>query len=171
MNSRRQLAVTAIKQALTPSLHPQRQGQGELSLRMANFLLTFMSSAQTNETRCCEERFSNSLEIMLRKTEAAEREVQAIQSWINDAENQLHTMPTEKDIEWLEVLPCSTSITFSELENHMITYSCFALVCSLSSTICSVNLYRSLHRDYMVGFRRRSRCKRNVISFCELPQM
>lgn len=104
VNTRRQLAVTAIKQALTPSLHPQRQGQGELSLRMANFLLTFMSSAQTNETRCCEERFRNSLETMLRKTEAAEREVKAIQSWINDAENQLHAMPTEKDIEWLESL-------------------------------------------------------------------
>jgi len=68
-----------------------------------------MSSAQTNETRCCEERFRNSLEIMLRRTEAAEREVKAIQSWINDAENQLHAMPTEKDIEWLEVVNSPSS--------------------------------------------------------------
>ena len=104
MDSRRQLAVAAITQALTPSLQPQRHGQGELGLRMANFLLTFMSSAQTNETRFCEERVRKSLEHMLRKTEAAEREVIAIQSWIDDAENQLHAMPSERDIEILEVM-------------------------------------------------------------------
>ncbi|KAG0608260.1 hypothetical protein M758_8G092000 [Ceratodon purpureus] len=104
MDSRRQLAVAAITQALTPSLQPRRLGQGELGLRMANFLLSFMASAQTNETRFCEERVRKSLENMLRKTEAAEREVIAIQSWINDAENQLHAMPSDRDIERLEAL-------------------------------------------------------------------
>lgn len=41
---------------------------------------------------------------MVMKSDAAEREVKAIQSWIDDAEDQLHAMPSERDIEWLETL-------------------------------------------------------------------
>ncbi|XP_024402369.1 uncharacterized protein [Physcomitrium patens] len=104
MNTKRQLAVAAITQALTPSLHPQKRGQGELGLCMANFLKSFTSPAQTNETRFCEDRVRQSLEIMLKITDAAEREVKAIQSWINDAENHLHSLPSERDIERLEAL-------------------------------------------------------------------
>lgn len=104
MNTKRQLAVAAITQALTPSLHPQKRGQGELGLCMANFLKSFTSPAQTNETRFCEDRVRQSLEIMLKITDAAEREVKAIQSWINDAENHLHSLPSERDIERLEVI-------------------------------------------------------------------
>lgn len=75
---------------------------------MENFLESFMSSAQTNETRFREDRVRRNLESMLKKTEAAEREVKAIQSWIDDAENRLYSMPSERDIEFLEVTdPCS----------------------------------------------------------------
>ncbi|XP_024360098.1 uncharacterized protein [Physcomitrium patens] len=102
--TRRQLAEAAISQALTPSLRPRRHGEGELGLRMANFLSAFMSSARTNEARFCEERVSKSLQSMVMKSDAAEREVKAIQSWIDDAEDQLHAMPSERDIEWLETL-------------------------------------------------------------------
>lgn len=74
---------------------------------MANFLSAFMSSARTNEARFCEERVSKSLQSMVMKSDAAEREVKAIQSWIDDAEDQLHAMPSERDIEWLEVMDSS----------------------------------------------------------------
>lgn len=103
-NTKRELAVAAVTQALTPYLLSHRDSHGELGLCMENFLESFMSSAQTNETRFREDRVRRNLESMLKKTEAAEREVKAIQSWIDDAENRLYSMPSERDIEFLEDL-------------------------------------------------------------------
>lgn len=101
--SKREASVTAITQALTPSLYPHKKGQGELALRMAHFLSSFKSSAQTNEADFCEEEVRANLDLMFKGAQAAEEEARALESWLNAAEHQLHEIPSVSDVHHLEV--------------------------------------------------------------------
>lgn len=101
--SPRELAVGALIQALSPRLDPKKYGQGELALRMADFVCALKASVQTNEIKHCERHAQAAIAAMIDGAHLAQLDVDIFQLWLDVTEIQLMTAPREADVVQLQV--------------------------------------------------------------------
>jgi hypothetical protein len=75
----------------------------DLAVCKANFLVALKSSAETNETSYCAALVQASLATMSQGAKEAEQNANAVDSWLDMAEEQLWGVPSETDVHRLEV--------------------------------------------------------------------
>jgi len=75
----------------------------DLAVCKANFLVALKSSAETNETSYCAALVQASLATMSQGAKEAEQNANAVDSWLDMAEEQLWGVPSETDVHCLEV--------------------------------------------------------------------
>ncbi|KAL3687592.1 hypothetical protein R1sor_013901 [Riccia sorocarpa] len=102
--SKREAAIRAIEQVLTPSLSPSREGCGNLELQLAGYLTALNSSALTNEADHCEKEVHTRLASMMQSIERGKQDLQSVDSWLDRAEARLRATPTRDDVLYLQGL-------------------------------------------------------------------
>ncbi|CAK9254655.1 unnamed protein product [Sphagnum jensenii] len=90
----------------------------DLAVCKANFLVALKSSPETNETSYCAALVQASLATMSQGAKEAEQNANAVDSWLDMAEEQLWGVPSETDVHCLETMLDNMNSSSFRVKDH-----------------------------------------------------